>query len=86
MLAWKKWHNAEVRWFDNRSGEGFIRVNDKSIYVHWSAIVKNLNCDIKNCHKQPKEVWTVLFKKQKVKVRIIEDSHYTQIAEVKGMI
>lgn len=69
-----------VRWFDNRSGEGFIRVGEESIYVHWSAIkVKELP---KNAHKNPKYVWTVLFPGQKVTVEVLRDSHFIQIDKV----
>jgi hypothetical protein len=73
-----------VRWFDNKSGDGFIRVNGISIYVHWGAIangfkLKNLP---KSPFKQPKQLWTVLFPGQLVTVDIIYDSHYTQISKV----
>lgn len=78
-----KWKNGVVRWFDNRSGEGFIRVGEKSIYVHWSAIANHIENGPDDCFKSPKKLWCVLFKNQKVKVQIIEDSHFTQISAVK---
>lgn len=77
-----KWQNGVVRWFDNRSGEGVIRVGEKSIYVHWGAIAAELNGP-ENCFKNPKKLWCVLFKNQKVKVQVFEDSHYIQICKVK---
>jgi cold shock CspA family protein len=79
---------AEVRWFDNRSGEGFIRILDesshlfnKSIYVHWSAVDQCQTDDL-DCHS--KHRWVVLFKKQAVNVDVIEDSHFVQISKVTG--
>ncbi len=72
-----------VRWFDNKSGEGMVRVGEKSIYCHWSAIVKGLETGLEYPHKADhvdnKQVWTVLFSGQKVLVEVFEDSHYTQI-------
>jgi cold shock CspA family protein len=67
-----------VRWFDNRSGEGMIRVGKKSIYTHWSAIAQGLNMD---CSGE-RNAWCVLFKGQEVTVDVIEDSHFTQISKV----
>lgn len=67
-----------VRWFDNRSGEGFIRVGEKSIYVHWSAMVPEGSTASLN----PKSIWYVLFGGQEVMVDVIEDSHYTQVSKV----
>ncbi len=75
-----KAQKATVRWFDNKSGEGFIRVGEKSIYVHWSAIAKGLDTEFD--FKNPKQIWCVLFKGQQVTVDVIEDSHYTQISKV----
>ena len=78
-----KWQDGTVRWFDNRSGEGFIRVGEKSIYVHWSALVDGLKNKPRNAHKLPKMVWCVLFRGQKVRVKVIEDYSFVQISEVK---
>lgn len=61
-----KWQDGIVRWFDNKSGDGIIRVGKKSIYVHWGAIASELNGP-ENCFKNPKKLWCVLFKKQQAK-------------------
>lgn len=78
-----KIYNGTVRWFDNFTGEGFIRVDGISYYVHWSAIKNGL---IKQHNtlsfRGEKSVWAVLFKGQKVAVKIYEDSHFKQIMEV----
>ena len=66
---------GKVRWFDNKSGEGFIRVGDESIYVHYSAIKRDMDFN-KDFY------WRILFPNQNVLVKIIRDSHYTQIEEV----
>lgn len=76
----KQLQDATVRWFDNKSGEGFIRVGDESIYVHYSAIDKNKGLLDGKFDKD--FYWRVLFSGQKVKVSVIRDSHYTQIDEV----
>ena len=79
-----KWQKGTVRWFDNISGDGMIRVGNKSIYVHWSAIAKGLKGP-KDCFKRPKALWCVLFPNQKVKVQVFEDYNYIQIDKVKGI-
>jgi 'Cold-shock' DNA-binding domain len=78
-----KRQKGTVKWFDNRSGEGFIRVGGKSIYVHWSAIASKEACGgLPDAYKVPKQVWCVLFKGMEVEVDVFEDSHYTQISKV----
>jgi 'Cold-shock' DNA-binding domain len=76
-----KWENAKVRWFDNLSGEGFVRVGNESIYIHYSAIDKN-------CKSKPFDknfYWRILFSNQQCKVKVIRDSHFTQISHLKGI-
>lgn len=82
MKPHEVWYDGVVRWFDNKSGDGMIRVGEKSIYVHWGAIASELNGP-ENCFKRPKKLWCVLFPKQKVKVQIIEDYNWRQISAVK---
>lgn len=76
----KQLQDGIVRWFDNKSGEGFIRVGSESIYVHYSAIDKSKGLLDGKYNKD--FYWKILFQGQKVKVTIIRDSHYTQIDEV----
>ena len=65
-----------VRWFDKRSGEGFIRTTDgESIFVHYSAI--DVGHDIHS-----KDVWRILFSGQRVAISVIRDSHWTQVSYV----
>jgi hypothetical protein len=77
-----KKQKGKVRWFDNLAGEGFIRVGDKNIYVHYSAIDRQL------VKKMPNKKWNkdfyyrILFPNQEVNVTIFEDSHYIQIDKV----
>lgn len=73
---------AKVRWFDKLKGEGVIRVGEKSIFVHWSAIAKGLNL---NCSGD-RDQHCVLFRGQDVLVDIYEDSHFTQIDCVYGVV
>jgi len=80
----KKWQKAKVRWFDNLSGEGMIRVGKKSIFVHWSAIANGMKDGPANCFKRPKLLWCVLFPNQDVQVQIIEDYNWTQISKVRA--
>jgi cold shock CspA family protein len=78
-----KIYDGTVRWFNNKAGDGMIRVDGISHFVHWSAVAKGLSKrDNTLSFKDEKSVWAVLFKGQRVKVKIIEDSHYTQIEEV----
>ena len=77
-----KIHAGTVRWFDNRSGNGFIRVGDRPIYVHYSAIAKHLIKDHPNNKWDKSFFWRILFPGQSVQVRLIEDFHFTQISEV----
>ena len=64
-----------VRWFDAKSGQGMIRVNDESIFVHYSAIKVNAPLD-KNIF------YRLLFPGQKVFVKIYIDYNWKQIEEV----
>lgn len=67
----KRWVKGRVRWFNNLSGEGIIRVGNNSKRVHWSSIANGLS--------NPKIVWYILFKNQRVKVLL----EFDQVVKVK---
>jgi cold shock CspA family protein len=76
-----KWQDGIVRWFDNRSGEGFVRVEGKIHYIHYSAIDR----EDENKPLDKNVYWRILFPGQKVKVQIYRDYHWTQIHRLKGV-
>ena len=75
-------NTGTVRWFDCKKGEGCIRVGDKNIYVHYSAIDRHLINKMPNKKWNKDFYWRILFPNQEVNVVIFEDSHYIQVEEV----
>ena len=71
-----KAEKATVRWFDNFSGEGVVRLeNGENIFIHHTALYKNFPLK--------KDFYCrILFPKQNIYVKVFRDSHFTQIEEV----
>lgn len=74
------WQRAKVRWFDNLTGIGVVRLEDDTcVKVHYSAIF--------NEWYEPGQHLTffhrMLWQGQEVEVRIFEDSDFRQVQEVK---
>ena len=68
--------DAKVRWFDNFSGEGYIRLGTgESIYIHYSAIRRDIKLGKNNFYR-------MLFSNSVCKVKVIRDLHFTQIEEL----
>lgn len=66
-----KWYPAKVHWFDNKSGEGMIKLeNGENVYIHYSAIESD-------------EKWKTLKDGQPCKVQIIEDITFKQILRLR---
>jgi cold shock CspA family protein len=70
------WQEGTVRWWDELSGTGVIRVGAESIFCHYSDVLKEVPLSKEFFHR-------MLFKNSKVQVKVIRDSHYIQIGELK---
>lgn len=67
------WMNGTVHWFDDLSGEGIIKdAEGQSYFVHYSAIESNRK-------------WKSLRDKQRVQFKLVKDSTFSQISNVKGI-
>lgn len=66
-----EWIDGKVRWFDELKGEGLVRAaTGESYFVHYSTI-------------KSKKKRKTLQKNSPVKFRLLEDSHFTFVAEIK---
>ena len=75
--------NAKVSWFDNKSGEGMVKLDNGSLaYIHWSTIANSINTELNEPFKNEKKVWCILFEGQELTVRVILDGHINHVYKV----
>ena len=80
-----KWHNGYIKWFDNLSGTGVVKIPDlnKNVFLHWSADQRLSKLKDKSKKCRPKNLFIKYNSMDQIRCTILDDSHFTQIDKIK---